>query len=480
MISAVREYLDEPGFLWLCACAVYPEMNWRLTVNLGVLLRDDRDQPFVTADRLAALARLPWFRHDYMPDWVRNRLLDEMSQQREQQVRTAIEQLLVAAVEGRDDPHDLEIARQQARTLHSLARSLLAVMKRNAKPGDAARDYVFQAFMQGRRTERLAVRLPRAFLLLINRGQRDAMPARLAADARRLQIAGLAGVPILALLVFGGTTAWKNVPEAMVRLGTPQRFENGRVINVDSILAAQQGPIQQAIETPDEAGPEEGGEPVPDADTGPGSGLIDRASFYNAYRTAFGDLDYQASAGLDQLLGFLENDPDMRDIRLRAYVLATVKYETSDRFVPTTKDDPQGYQRFEPGTPLGNQVGNKVPGDGELFRPRGYNGLTGRDNYYRMSQVLGFEPKMSTLIDDPDKANEPRLAYRIMSLGMRGGLFTGRKLSDFINETQTDYFNASAVNGNDVASRRLESSARLFEDILRRSADRTPVAATSS
>jgi hypothetical protein len=403
-----------------------------------------------------------------------------MSQQREQQVRTAIEQLLVAAVEGRDDPHDLEIAKQQARTLHSLARSLLAVMKRNAKPGDAARDYVFQAFMQGRRTERLAVRLPRAFLLLINRGQRDAMPARLAADARRLQIAGLAGVPILALLVFGGTTAWKNVPEAMVRLGTPQRFENGRVINVDSILAAQQGPIQQAIETPDEAGPEEGGEPVPDADTGPGSGLIDRASFYNAYRTAFGDLDYQASAGLDQLLGFLENDPDMRDIRLRAYVLATVKYETSDRFVPTTKDDPQGYQRFEPGTPLGNQVGNKVPGDGELFRARGYNGLTGRDNYYRMSQVLGFEPKMSTLIDDPDKANEPRLAYRIMSLGMRGGLFTGRKLSDFINETQTDYFNASAVNGNDVASRQLESSARLFEDILRRSADRTPVAATSS
>jgi WD40 repeat protein len=475
MIAAVREYLDEAGFWWLCACAVYPEMNWRLTVNLGVLLQDDHGHPLVAADRLAALARLPWFRHDYMPDWLRTRLLDEMSEQREQQVRTAIEKLLVGAVEGRDDPHDLEIAKQQARTFHSLARSLLKVMRRNAKPGDPARDYVFQAFMSGRRTERLAVRLPRALNLLINRRQREAMPARLAADARRLQIAGLAGVPALAALVFGGTAAWRNVPEAMVHLGAPERFEGGRLIDIDSMLASQQDPGQTDVE------PQVGviigavedtiAIPVAESDSNAVSGRIDRANFFEVYRITFGELGYEATAGLEKLLEFLENDPAMNDVRLRAYILATVKFETGDRFVPVTEQgDAEYFQRYEPGTTIGNRLGNKVPGDGERFRGRGYIGITGRENYYRMSQVLGFEPKMTDLVDDPDKVNDPLVAYRIMSIGMLEGLFTGRKLSDFINERQTDYVGASTIIGSGSSSSRAAAYATDFEAILRESA----------
>jgi WD40 repeat protein len=475
MIAAVREYLDEAGFWWLCACAVYPEMNWRLTVNLGVLLQDDHGHPLVTADRLAALARLPWFRHDYMPDWLRTRLLDEMSEQREQQVRTAIEKLLVGAVEGRDDPHDLEIAKQQARTFHSLARSLLKVMRRNAKPGDPARDYVFQAFMSGRRTERLAVRLPRALNLLINRRQREAMPARLAADARRLQIAGLAGVPALAVLVFGGTAAWRNVPEAMVHLGAPERFEGGRLIDIDSMFASQQDPGQQNVEPPVSVIIGAVGDtietPAAAADSNAGSGRIDRANFFAAYRTVFGELGYEATAGLEQLLAFLENDPAMNDVRLRAYILATVKFETGDRFLPVTEQgDAEYFQRYEPGTSIGNRLGNKVPGDGERFRGRGYIGITGRENYYRMSQVLGFEPKMTDLVDNPDKVNDPLVAYRIMSIGMLEGLFTGRKLSDFINERQTDYVGASTVIGSGSSSSRAAAYAIDFEEILRESA----------
>jgi WD40 repeat protein len=475
MITAVREYLDEAGFWWLCACAVYPEMNWRLTVNLGVLLQDDDGNPLVTADRLAALARLPWFRHDYMPDWLRTRLLDEMSEQREHQVRTAIEKLLVGAVEGRHDPHDLEIAKQQARTFHSLARSLLRVMRRNAKPGDPARDYVFQAFMSGRRTERLAVRLPRALNLLISRRQREAMPARLAADARRLQIAGLAGVPALALLVFGGTAAWRNLPEAMVHLGSPERFEGGRLIDTDSMLASQQDPSQQDVEPSASVimGAVEDTIAIPAAasDSTAGSGRIDRANFFAAYRTVFGELDYAATVGLEQLLEFLENDPAMNDVRLRAYVLATVKFETGDRFVPVAEQgDAEHFQRYEPGTPIGDRLGNKVPGDGERFRGRGYIGITGRENYYRMSQVLGFEPKMTDLVDNPDKVNDPLVAYRIMSIGMLDGLFTGRKLSDFINERQTDYANASTVIGSGSSSSRAAAYAIDFEEILRESA----------
>lgn len=114
--------------------------------------------------------------------------------------------------------------------------------------------------------------------------------------------------------------------------------------------------------------------------------------------------------------------------------------------------------------------GNKLPGDGERFRPRGYVGITGRDNYYRMSQLLGFQPKMSDLVDSPDKAVEPRIAYRILSMGMRDGLFTGRRLSDYLNDEQTDYVNARRiVNGTDNA-RQIAEMARAFEGMLRQAA----------
>jgi hypothetical protein len=87
-----------------------------------------------------------------------------------------------------------------------------------------------------------------------------------------------------------------------------------------------------------------------------------------------------------------------------------------------------------------------------------------------MSQVLGFEPKMTDLVDNPDKVNDPLVAYRIMSIGMLEGLFTGRKLSDFINERQTDYVGASTVIGSGSSSSRAAAYAIDFEEILRESA----------
>jgi hypothetical protein len=266
----------------------------------------------------------------------------------------------------------------------------------------------------------------------------------------------------------------------MVHLGAPERFEGGRLIDIDSMFASQQDPAQQ---DPGQQNLEPSGSgiigavddtietPVAAADSNAGSGRIDRANFFAAYRTVFGELGYEATAGLEQLLAFLENDPAMNDVRLRAYILATVKFETGDRFVPVTEQgDAEYFQRYEPGTSIGNRLGNKVPGDGERFRGRGYIGITGRENYYRMSQVLGFEPKMTDLVDNPDKVNDPLVAYRIMSIGMLEGLFTGRKLSDFINERQTDYVGASTIIGSGSSSSRAAAYATDFEAILRESA----------
>lgn len=74
--------------------------------------------------------------------------------------------------------------------------------------------------------------------------------------------------------------------------------------------------------------------------------------------------------------------------------------------------------------------------------------ITGRANYAKMTRVLKLG-EGENLITDPDQALRPIVAYRIMSVGLRGS-FTGKKLSDYINDTRCDYLNARRIiNGTD-------------------------------
>jgi putative chitinase len=61
------------------------------------------------------------------------------------------------------------------------------------------------------------------------------------------------------------------------------------------------------------------------------------------------------------------------------------------------------------GTKAGTQLGNTQPGDGFLYRGRGFLQLTGRANYVRYGKLTGHPE----LIDDPDLANEPHISAAI-------------------------------------------------------------------
>jgi formylglycine-generating enzyme required for sulfatase activity len=93
LIDILRSYLDSSTFYWLCACAVYPHLIWRLTLFLGSRLKDG-SQPLFNEKSVSILSSLPWFRLGYMPDWLRRKLLDALTDEQEKQVRQIILHLL--------------------------------------------------------------------------------------------------------------------------------------------------------------------------------------------------------------------------------------------------------------------------------------------------------------------------------------------------------------------------------------------------
>jgi hypothetical protein len=162
MLDELERSLGDAGFYWLAACAVYPALDWEMTISLGRMLAAG-GEPLHDPRRLAALLDLPWLRLGTMPDWLRKKLLARLSRRREAEVRGAIAALLLTTLEATDpravEAFTLEVA---SRHRHALTRLWRPVWRRLARrPGEdgPVRDYVFRDFMAGRH-RRLAVALP--------------------------------------------------------------------------------------------------------------------------------------------------------------------------------------------------------------------------------------------------------------------------------------------------------------------------------
>ncbi|AZD86895.1 hypothetical protein C4K14_4073 [Pseudomonas chlororaphis subsp. aureofaciens] len=155
-----------------------------------------------------------------------------------------------------------------------------------------------------------------------------------------------------------------------------------------------------------------------------------------------------------------------------AYMLATARHETLWRevyFRPRAEGgDISYFNKYDPvlaATAAHREravaMENSQQGDGYKYRGRGYVQLTWKKNYRKCGEHLGLD-----LINNPDLALDASAASSCMVYGMYSGIFTGRKIENYINDTKKDYYNARRViNGTDEASV-ISGYAKIFEEIL--------------
>ncbi len=115
------------------------------------------------------------------------------------------------------------------------------------------------------------------------------------------------------------------------------------------------------------------------------------------------------------------------------YIIATAEHETNGTFMPVV----EAYWKSENWRKRNLRY---YPHYG-----RGLVQITWPENYKKFGKLLGID-----LHKYPDMALDIKHAVFILVYGMRKGVFTGKKLSDYINDDKIDYEGARRiVNGTD-------------------------------
>lgn len=203
--------------------------------------------------------------------------------------------------------------------------------------------------------------------------------------------------------------------------------------------------------------------------THPNMLIIDHRFFFNSIRKSFGPLRQDQVDGFNVLLSAIEER--CSSIPEAAYLLATAWHETAFTMQPVREtmasSDEDAIARLDYAWRRGKLRSVKNPywrkdGSGKSWLGRGYVQLTHRANYERMGQRLGVD-----LIDNPGLAMVPSIAADILVVGAQEGLFTGRRLGEFMGSGKRDYVSARRViNGLDKAEK-IAEYARGFEKAIR-------------
>lgn len=199
---------------------------------------------------------------------------------------------------------------------------------------------------------------------------------------------------------------------------------------------------------------------------------MDRAKFYADVRAALfdGRLSDEQVKGMDPLLD--ECLKHARDVRHAAYVFGGVYWETGRKMAPVR----EGFARSDAGARAAvNKLAKKrgpqsavtryartAGPHGHVYYGRGRIQNTWLENYERLQKRFG-----KPYVANPDLLLDSAADAEVTVIGHLEGIWTGKKLADYIDGDKCDYFGARRIiNGTDKAAE-IATYAKKFETALR-------------
>lgn len=193
---------------------------------------------------------------------------------------------------------------------------------------------------------------------------------------------------------------------------------------------------------------------------------------FDILRAKFGKLSQAQVDAINFIVDAMDKDKSITYPQ-GAYILATIWHETATTMQPIAeygkgkgriygtwyKNSKDQLYTFKDGSKTTAYLSDDYP---YLYYGRGYVQLTWFENFKKASEKLKHD-----FLNNPDDVMQIEHATNILLLGMKEGWFTGRKLSDYINQSKKDYLNARRIiNGMDKASL-IAGYAETFEKALR-------------
>lgn len=189
-------------------------------------------------------------------------------------------------------------------------------------------------------------------------------------------------------------------------------------------------------------------------------------------RKSFGKLSQGQVDAINFIVEAMDKDKSI-NYPQGAYILATTWHETATTMLPIAeygkgKGRPYGtwYKNskselysFKNGSKREVYLRSEYP---HLYYGRGETQNTWFDNYEKLSKVFSVD-----FLNNPDLLLIQEWSTPVTIYSMKNGLYTGKKLSDYINQSKKDYVNARRIiNGMDKASL-IAGYAETFEKALR-------------
>ena len=193
---------------------------------------------------------------------------------------------------------------------------------------------------------------------------------------------------------------------------------------------------------------------------------------FDIIRKAFGKLSESQVSAFNHIVSAMDADKSI-SYPQGAYILATIWHETATTMQPIAeygkgkgriygtwyKNSKDQLYTFKDGSKTTAYLQFDYP---YLYYGRGETQNTWFTNYEKLSKVFGVD-----FLRNPDLLLTQEWSTPVTIYSMKTGLYTGKKLSDYINQSKKDYLNARRIiNGMDKASL-IAGYAETFEKALR-------------